>query len=91
MQWKNEVRTAMLLGHPLFPFHCACQAQPISVSANNTLCCTTACSSPLGHELKQKLLQPRGKCSSEELAARLLPGVQMGGMSPQRDRQDKYL
>lgn len=46
----------MLLGHPLFPFHCACQAQPISVSANNAPCCTTAYSSPTGHELKQKLL-----------------------------------
>lgn len=67
MQWKNEVRTAILPGHPLFPFHCACQAQPISVSADNAPCCSMACSSPLGHELKEKLLAAPRKCSSEEL------------------------
>lgn len=56
MQWKNEARTEMLLGHPFFRFHCACQAQPVSVSANNAPCCRTACSSPPAQELKQNLL-----------------------------------
>jgi len=80
MQWKNEVRTEMFLGHPLFPFHCACQARPICVSANNAPCGSSAtCSSLQGRSWSRNSQQAPGTASREEGACAITTDGALSG------------